>query len=296
VKRLLALAIALVALTACGSFGLRSHPISLAFESGDSYSYKLHAKLDYTVGAQGMTIPFKLELNAKDTVKVNSVDSSGVADVTINLTDITIKSTIKGTDETHVSKPETVNVKIASDGHIINVNGTDVTVGSLPDFTGLGNGLISAVLPTGDVKVGDTWKKTQDSKPPMGTGTIHVQTNNTYLRDEKVGAVDTAVVESKITSAIDITLDTGSLGLPMASARNRTSTSLAVQNVTMKGTLSSTVTSWIDTSGHRIVKTHSSGNTDGTLAVSMASPTSTPAAFQGPFSFKGTQSVEIDPA
>jgi hypothetical protein len=53
---------------------------------------------------------------------------------------------------------------------------------------------------------------------------------------------------------------------------------------------------WIDTSGHRIVKTHSSGNTDGTLAVSMASPTSTPAAFQGPFSFKGTQSVEIDPA
>jgi len=294
VKRLIALAIALVAVTACGSFGLRSHPISLAFKSGDTYSYKLHATLDYTVGAQGMSIPIKLDLNAKDTVKVNSVDSSGVADVTINLTDITIKSTFKGTDDTHVGKSETVNLKIASDGHIINVNGNDVTAGSLPDFTGLGNGLISAVLPSGDVKVGDTWKKTLDSKPPKGTGTIHVQTDNTYLRDEKVGTVDTAVVESKITSAIDITLDTGSLGLPMASAGARTSP--AVQNVTMKGTLTSTVTSWIDAAAHRIVKTHSSGKTDATLALSMASPTTTPTAFQGPFSFKGTQSVEIDPA
>ena len=295
-KRLVGLVVALFVVTGCGSFGLRSHPISLAFKSGDSYSYKLHAKLDYTVGAQGMSIPFKLELNAKDTVKVNSVDSSGVADVTINLSDITVKSTINGTDDSHAGKPETVKLKIASDGHIVNVNGTDVTAGSVPDFTGLGNGLISSVLPSGDVKVGDTWKKTLDSKPPMGTGTIHVQTDNTYLRDEKVGAVDTAVVESKITSAIDITLDTGSLGLPMASGGTRKSTSPAIQNVTVKGTLTSTVTSWIDTSGHRIVKTHSSGKTDATLDLSPASPTSTPPAFRGPFSFKGTQAVEIDPA
>jgi hypothetical protein len=34
--------VAIIALTACGSFGLRAHPISLAFKSGDNYSYKLH--------------------------------------------------------------------------------------------------------------------------------------------------------------------------------------------------------------------------------------------------------------
>jgi hypothetical protein len=56
------------------------------------------------------------------------------------------------------------------------------------------------------------------------------------------------------------------------------------------------VTSWIDASGHRIVKTHSSGKTDATLALNMASPTTTPTAFQGPFTFKGTQALEIDPA
>jgi hypothetical protein len=286
--------LAVVALTACGSFGLGAHPISLAFKSGDTYSYKLHAKLDYTIGAQGMSVPFKLELNAKDTVKVNSVDSGGVADVTISLTDISIKSTMGGTDDSRVAMPETINLKISSDGHVVSVNGKALTSGELPDFTGMGNGLISAVLPSGDVRVGDTWSKTYDSKPPKGTGMIHVKTDNKYVRDEKVGAADTAVVESKITSAIDITLDLSSLGVPMMNQR-ATATSPMVQNVAMKGTLTSTVTSWIDTAGHRIVKTHSTGNTDATLNLSTTSPSSS-TAFNGPITFKGAQAVEIDPA
>jgi hypothetical protein len=291
-RRLLALAV--IALTACGSFGLRAHPISLAFKSGDTYSYRLHAKLDFMIGAQGMSIPFKLELNAKDTVKVNSVDSSGVADVTINLSDITIKSTVHGTDDTHVAKSKTVNLKIGSDGHIVSVNGQDLTGGSLPDFTGTGSGLISAILPAGDVKVGDTWSKTYDSKPPMGTGTIHVKADNKYLRDEKAGGVDAAVVESDITSAIDITMNLSSLGVPMMSGRAAT-TSPVAQTVSMRGTVTSTVTSWIDTAGRRIVKTHSTGNIDATLDLSMASPSSS-SGLQGPVTFKGTQAVEIDPA
>ena len=291
-RRLLVLAV--IALTACGSFGLSAHPISLAFKTGDTYSYKLHARLDYTIGTQGLSVPFKLELNAKDTVKVNSVDSSGVADVTINLTDITIKSTINNTDDTHAAKSETVNLKVTSDGHIVSVNGKELTSGSLPDLTGMGNGLISAVLPSGDVRVGDTWTKTYDSKPPKGSGTIHVKTDTKYVRDEKVGSVQTAVVESKITSAIDITFDASSLGLPMMSPR-ATPTSPMAQNVSMKGTLTSTVTSWIDTAGHRIVKSHSTGKTDATLNLSMSSPGSA-TAFNGPITFKGTQAVEIDPA
>ena len=286
--------LAVVALTACGSLGLGAHPISLAFKPGDTYSYKLHAKLDYTIGAQGVSVPFKLELNAKDTVKVNSVDASGVADVTINLTDITIKSAVNGTDDTHVAKSETVDLKVTSDGHVVSVNGTALTSGSLPDFTGMGNGLISAVLPSGDVRVGDTWSKTYDSKPPTGSGSIHVKTDNRYVRDEKVGAVQTAVVESKITSAIDITLDLSSLGVPMMNPL-ATTTSPIAQTVAMKGTLTSTVMSWIDAAGHRIVKTHSTGNTDATLNLNMSSPSS-PTAFNGPVTFKGTQAVEIDPA
>ena len=285
---------AIIALTACGSFGLRAHTISLAFKSGDTYSYKLHAKLDYTIVAQGLSIPFKLELNAKDTVKVNSVDSSGLADVTINLSEITIKSTVNSTDDTHLAKPTSVNVKVGPDGHNVSVNGEDVTGGSLPDFTGMGSGLISAVLPSGNVRVGDTWTKTYDSNPPTGTGTIHVKTDNKYARDETVGGTQTAVVESKISSAIDIMVDVSSLGLPLMSPR-ATATSPVAQTVSLHGTIISTVTSWIDTAGRRIVKTHSTGNTDATLDLGMASPSAS-AGFKGPITFKGTQAVEIDPA
>ena len=286
-------AIAFIALTACGSFGLRTHPISLAFKSGDTYSYKLHVALDYKVAAQGMTVPFKLELSAKDTVKVSSVDAGGTADVTLNLTDITIKSTLNGTDDSHVAKSETVELKISADGHILNVNGNDITGASLPDFTGTGSGLISALLPSGDVKVGDTWSKSYDTKPPKGTGSIHVKTDSKYVRDENAGGVDAAVVESKITSTVDITVDSSSLRLPASSGGGAASPAMRT-GVSLKGTLTSTVTSWIDTAGHRIVKTHSTGSTKATLDLGTASPNAS-TLFNGPLAIEGTQSVEIDP-
>jgi hypothetical protein len=287
-------AVAFIALSACGSFGLRAHPITLAFKSGDSYSYKLHVALDYKVAAQGMTVPFKLDLTSRDTLKVNSVDADGTADVTLNLTDITIKSTLNGTDDSHVAKSETVELKISSDGHILNVNGNDITGGSLPDFTGTGSGLISALLPSGDVKVGDTWSRTYDTKPPKGTGSIHIKTDSKYLRDENAGGVDAAVVESKITSAVDITLDSSSLRLPAPSRAGASSPS-ASHSIALKGTLTSTVTSWIDTAGHRIVKTHSTGSTKATLDLGSAPASGSP-LFNGPLTIAGTQSVEIDPA
>jgi hypothetical protein len=286
-------AVAFIALTACGSFGLRAHPISLAFKSGDTYSYKLHVTLDYKVAAQGMTVPFKLDLSAKDTVKVNSVDAGGTADVTLTISDIKIKSTLNGTDDSHVAKSETVELKISSDGHIINVNGSDITGGSLPDFSGTGGGLVSALLPSGDVKVGDTWSKTYDSKPPKGTGSIHVKTDSKYVRDESAGGVDAAVVESKITSTVDITLDSSSLRLPAPAGGGTASP--AVRSIALKGTLASTVTSWIDTAGHRTVKTHSTGSTKATLDLGTASASASP-LFNGPLAIEGTQSMEIDPA
>jgi hypothetical protein len=289
-RRLALLALFVVA--GCGSFGLQSHAITLAFKAGDTFKYALHVKVDYTVGAQGLSMPFHLEMNAKDTVTVKTVDSAGTADVRLDLTDMTIKSTVNGTDETHVAKPVSANLKVTSAGHIVSVNGTALTAGSMPDFTGMGSGLISAVLPNGDVKIGDTWTKNYDATPPMGSGTIHVTTNNNYVRDERVGGVNAAVVESKITSNLDVTLDASSLGVPMLPSSSATRD---LQSVAVKGTITSVVTSWIDVDGHRMVKTHSRGDTDATLTLSLASPSSTP-GFSGPVTFKGTQSVELDPA
>jgi hypothetical protein len=285
--------LAVCLLAGCGSLGLQAHTIALAFKAGDVYKYKLHATFKYTVSTQGFSMPFDLEVSARDTVTVNSVDSGGVADVTVQLSELTVRSTINGTTKTETPKTETVNLKIGADGRVVSVNGSALGSSSMPDFSGTGTGLLSAVLPDGSVRVGDTWTKTYDVNNPMGTGAVHVKAENKYLRDEKVGGVDTAVVQSKITHTVDLTISSGSLGVPMSP----TGASKAVQSLAIKGTVVTNVTSWIDTRAQRIVKTHSTGTTDATLTINNASsPAASPGFFTGPISFKGTQALEMDPA
>ncbi len=65
-------------------------------------------------------------------------------------------------------------------------------------------------------------------------------------------------------------------------------TSTAIQNVTVKGMISSDVTSWIDIDGHRIVKTHSKNGIDVTINFEVASG--------GAITLKGTRTEDINPA
>ena len=62
----------------------------------------------------------------------------------------------------------------------------------------------------------------------------------------------------------------------------------AIQNVTVKGTLSSDVNSWIDNDGHRMVKTHSIDDSDVTINFEVASG--------GPITLKGPRTEDINPA
>lgn len=291
-RRLAVVAMFLVA--SCGSILAQSHTVSLAFKPGDTYKYKLHVALDYKVGAQGLAIPVQLDLTANDTVTVKSVDASGTADITVGLSDIAIKSTANGTDNSTVYKDVTVDLKVAPDGRIVSVNGNALATG-LPDFTGTGSGWVSALLPDGAVKVGDTWTKSYDAANPAGSGTVHVSTANKYVRDEKVGGADTAVIESKITNNVDVTFDAASLGsfLPTSSSGNAPTD---VQSLGMKGSITTDITSWIDTSGRRLVKSHSTGSTDATMTINMATSGAAAPGLTGPVTIKGTQTVDINPA
>ncbi len=289
-RRLAVVAMFLVA--SCGSLLAQSHTISLAFKAGDTYRYAIHVALDYKAGAQGFSVPLQLDLTANDTVTVKSVDANGTAHVNVALTDATIKTTANGTTTSAVGKDESVELTVSPDGRVTSVNGT-VLNGSLPDFTGTGSGLLSAVLPDNPVKAGDTWTKSYDLPNTAGSGTAHVTTNNKYLRDERVGGGDAAVIESKVTSNFDLAFDTSSIhnALPMLPSGP---TSTGMQNFTVKGTLSSDVTSWIDIDGHRIVKTNSTGDSDVTINFDTASGASP--GFSGPITLKGTQTVDINPA
>jgi hypothetical protein len=297
VKRLAIVALFLVA--ACGSINMaQAHTISLAYKAGDTYKYTLHAVLDYTIGAQGFSIPFKLDMSAKEAIKVKSVDSSGTADMSIDLTDLSLKTSANGVSNTTTSTtPTTLDMKIAADGHIVSVNGNIMGSNSLPGLSGTQGGIVSAILPDHPVKPGDTWTSNYDQTNPTGTsGTIHVTTDNKYLRDEQLSNVSAAVVESKINANLDLMLDLSALagqgGSPLIPSGGAAG---GLQSMAIKGTTTTNVTSWIDSSAHRILKSHSTGNVDGTLTLNMA-PGTPPTGLSGPITFKGTQTMDMNPA
>src|SRR2546426_407985 len=124
-------AVLFLVVSGCGSIGsVQAHNISLAYKAGDTYKYALHAVLDYTIGAEGFSVPFNLDMTGKETITVKSVDSSGTADLTISLTDISVKTTTNGTtNTTTTTTPTSVEMKVASDGRIVSVNGSTFTNG-----------------------------------------------------------------------------------------------------------------------------------------------------------------------
>ena len=253
-------AVLFLVVSGCGSIGsVQAHSISLAYKAGDTYKYALHAVLNYTIGAEGFSVPFNLDMAGKETITVKSVDSSGTADLTISLTDLSVKTTT-------TTAPTSVEMKVASDGRIVSVNGSTFTNGSLPGLSGTEGGLITAILPDKPVKPGDTWTKDYDQANPMGKGSIHVTSKNKYLRDEQVKNVNTSVVESNIATTIDVTIDMSAMagqgGTPLFPSTGGAS---GLQSLSMKGTTTSVVTSWIDASAHRVAKTHSSGTLDATM-------------------------------
>src|SRR5438094_9334131 len=124
-------AVLFLVVSGCGSIGsVQAHSISLAYKTGDTYKYALHAVLNYTIGAEGFSIPFNLDLTGKETIAVKSVDSSGTADLTVDLTDLTVKTTTNGTTNTTTTTATTVEMKVGSDGRIVSGNGGSFSNGS----------------------------------------------------------------------------------------------------------------------------------------------------------------------
>lgn len=294
-KRAALLAFFLVA--ACGTFGAQAQSISLAYKTGDVYKYGFHLVMKYTVAASGMSIPLNMDLGAKETVTVKSVDSGGTADMSVDISNVSIKMSMNGTTNTTTTNTGgTIDMKVAKDGRVLSVNGSAFGSSSaLPGMTGTQGGVVSAILPDHPVKPGDTWTKTYDQPNPLGGSAIHATSNNTYLRDESVGSVKAAVIESKVSADLDMTIDLSSmLGAP--GSPPPTGVAAGAETLSMKGTNTSDATTWIDTSAGRIVKTHSTGSVNATLTVNVPADSATKPGLSGPITFKGTQTLDLTPA
>jgi len=295
-RRLACLAFVLV--VGCGSLGTsQPHTLSLAYKPGDTYKYRFHSTTKQTATMSGMAVPVNIETTADESVTVKAVTASGDAQLAVTLSNLTVKTSMGGVTNTTTGTPSTtVDIELAPDGRLVTVAGNHVAASSpLLAFTSLGASFfISAILPDHAVKPGDTWTKEYDQATPGDKGAVHITAKSSYLRDESAGGVNAAVVETRSTGNIDV--DT-----------TATASKDGMPGISVKGTFATDVTTWIDPSGHRIVKSHSTATDDATVALPSTSPPAIsaspaptpptlPANLSGPIQLTGTASTDLNPA
>lgn len=293
--------LALVALVAvaCGGLGTQTQDVRLAYHKGDTYKYTIHSTANETVDAVIVQVPLTLDMTASQKVTVNSVDSSGTADLSIDMSNVSIKTTMNQTTNTTNVASQTISMQVGADGRIVSVNGNAVGGNPFTVLSGVGGGFISAVLPDKAVQPGDTWSKTYDQTNPQGSGSIHVTANSKYLRDEAPSGANSAgpkaaVIETTSTSTIDMTLDMSKLAAGQSGSPLPGLTPGAIQSLTFKGTAKAVITSWIDTSTHRVAKTHRTSNLDATMTMNFP-PSTSPSmiGLTGPINIKGDETTDL---
>lgn len=285
---------ALVALFAisCGATQVQAQTLSLAYSKGATYTYKVHMTLDETIDLGAITEPLKVDMTATETQTVKSVESTGIADITISLTAVNIKTTVGGVSSTTTTTVPTEDVKVGSDGRVLGINGLAFSGGS-PFGAAGGGGTGSAIFPDGSVKPGDTWSKEYDQTNPLGTGSVHVTTTSKYMGDQTINGTQTAVVATAINTPMDMTIDFSAFGQMTGSAVTLPIT--GIQGMSIKGTQVAHATTWLDANAHRVVKSTMSSVIDATFSFVMSAGSTIP-GLTGPFAIKGTQTMDLSPA
>ena len=268
---------------ACGAVTVHAQTLMLAYSKGAIYHYTVHTTSDFSIVAGAVSSPVKSDMRATETVTVDSVDSSGVANVSVTVTNVSLTSTVNignglTTSTTTIPALPPVSLKMAPDGLIVSVNGMAIP-GNVMSGLGVGGNIASAVLPDNAVKPGDTWPKTYDQPSPAGGGSIHVTARSTYLRDEPFHGVQAAVVETASTTTINLDSKTAT---PMSTAG-------------LKATETSDATSWIDPASHRLLKTLATSSDEMTISAGGPTGSALP-GLAGPFSLKGKQTLDLEPA
>src|SRR5258708_37911362 len=109
---------------ACGAASIQAQTLALAYHKGDVQKYTYHSTAKETINTGRTDIPVNIDMTAKETVTVKSVDAAGAADVSVALTDVILKSETSGTSNSSTITVPPEDDKIAPDGRLLSINGT----------------------------------------------------------------------------------------------------------------------------------------------------------------------------
>ncbi len=106
--------------------------------------------------------------------------------------------------------------------------------------------------------------------------------------------IKAVVVETSSNTVIDISIDMSKLTSGSILPITGPDGTGGIQGITMKGTSTSDVTTWIDPGGHRVIKSHATAKTTSTTSFVLSPGSTMP--MMGPMTTQGDEIVDLTPA
>ena len=245
----------------------QAQPLALAFTQGQEQTYEIHMTMDAHMSSDVFgDQPLKMDLGETVTWRVKSVDQDGTATIEVTVTDVS--GSLNGEPVPPTDIPP-LEMTIASDGRVLSAGG--IAFGGSPDTQGFGfPGMeqLTPILPDpGEkVSVGDTWEKTFSQDFPYGDGTVEFTASSTYERNETVDGREAAVIQTKMTVPLDLTIDLSellkALGPELARTTGADLGSLQGASIAYDGRGQLSQTSFVDLQAKELLKTRSNGDFD----------------------------------
>jgi hypothetical protein len=261
-----------------------------------------------------MAMSMDMDTSMRETYRVESVDSHGVATVALTIDQLTGK--LGSTSIPLPASLPAMTLKVAPDGAIESVNGGQVGagIGALPFAAPGPLGGVWPSLPSGPVKPGDRWTKQLNEPMPMGMGTLQTTWEDQFQRYDTINGTRYAVISGHFTSPMDVTIDVSKLagvagwsgyspspgvtppvGFSLPPGMPGFTGGLPVTH--LKGTTTGAMTSWVQVDNGHLFKASGSSTSNVTEDISMPSPApSGTFVMMGPTQMTDTQSLDVTSA
>jgi hypothetical protein len=263
---------------------------ALALSRNSTYSYDVNLGMNGTMTVQGQQMPFNMQLDQALSWRVESTDADGTAHVAVTVQ--TDSARFNGQPAPAIPT-ESMQIRVAKDGRILSAGGFEIggfssnsELGSLVP----GSDQFMPLLPDHPVKVGESWTKRFDQELPFDMGRLRYDVDSTLLRYEVVDGKRTAVLFSRLSLPLDMTID---LRKVLEASGNSAGQLPDGINPRMKfgGSVTMRQTAWFDRARGELERSSVNANFDMSIDFEGLPQQANPPA--GAMRFTGTMNVQV---